>query len=449
MSSLLDRCVMFGTAIALCIGPGLSAQQKPAARAQGKAAAQRGTDPDDAPALRSAIDLALDRARPALLRHLQQATTDSITGPGLLALLLLAAIHDGVAADDPGLQAGLAALAKGKPNDTYSLALRLLVLDAWPDFPKRTELAKVDTAQLLRHQDSSGSFGYGHGGGWDLSNTQYAALGLRAARSLGATVPKAVFERLGRHVIAQQGNYGGFGYASAGAKDSGYASMTAAGIAVLAICRQALDQETPESVWSKHIARGWQWFVRTPECIGSLEQTWTYYFHYGLERAAILCDVEKVGGKDWYAHGAAMLVDAQGPGGGWQDGRVAGFGGPRAKGPDPGEPVATAFAVLFLRRKFQKHAGPVTPTLVSLAALGPHSKDELVSLCAEQLVARGREALPEVLRALRSDVLPQRRAAAAALAKLAGETFGYEASRDEAGNRDALRRAELWYLRNR
>jgi hypothetical protein len=445
----IDRMAMFCLALALCAGLGLPAQQKAAGRASGKPAAPRGTDPEDAAALRTAIDHALDQARPALLRHLRQEVEHPTMGAGLLALLTLAAIHDGVAADDPLLVAALGALAKATPNDTYSLALRLLVLDAWADFPNRSALAKADTAHLLRHQADAGSFGYGHGGGWDLSNTQYAALGLRAARSLGVAVPKGVFERLGKHVITQQGNYGGFGYASAGAKDGGYGSMTAAGIAVLAICRQALDQEAPESVWSKHIARGWQWFARTPECIGSLEQTWTYYFHYGLERAAILCDVEKVGAKDWYAHGAAMLVDAQGPGGGWQDGRVGGFGGPKAKGLDPGEPVATAFAVLFLRRKFQKHAGPVTPTVVPLAVIGPHSKAELVALCGEQLAARGREALPEVLRALRSAIEPQRRAAAAALQKLAGQTFGFDPARDEEANQAALRAAELWYLRSR
>lgn len=452
MSFPLARPFLLLVCLAWVGNVGLRGQRPPAGRAgAGRPPAAVRTDPNDAAKLRAAIDHALDQARPALLQHLGDAAADRGRNPGLLALLTLAAIHDGVAADNPVLQAALAGLANAEPSDTYSLALRLLVLEQWPDVPRRMELAKADAARLLRHQASSGSFGYGGGNGWDLSNTQYAALGLRAARALGVAVPKGVFERLGKHVILQQGTYGGFGYSQNGGADSsyGYASMTAAGIAVLAICRQALEQEQPESVWNKHIARGWQWFARHAASIGSLDEIWTYYFHYGLERAAILCDVEKVGDVDWYAHGAAMLVDAQRAGGGWHDLGYGGAGGGRSDRVDRGEPVSTAFAVLFLRRKFQKHAGPVTPTRVPLAAIGPHSKPEQVALCSEQLVARGREALPEVLRALRSEIEPQRRAALWALQQLAGQTFGIDAGRGEDANREGLRAAELWYLRTR
>ena len=62
---------------------------------------------------------------------------------------------------------------------------------------------------------------------------------------------------------------------------------------------------------------------------------------------------------------------------------------------------------------------------------------------------RGKAAMPEVLAALRSEVGPQRRAAAAALATIAGESFGYDPAKDAEQNRDAVRAAELWYLRNR
>jgi hypothetical protein len=61
------------------------------------------------------------------------------------------------------------------------------------------------------------------------------------------------------------------------------------------------------------------------------------YFLWSLERVGVIFGVEKIGGVDWYAHGADALVRAQGPDGSW---------GASGYGPEPG----TAFAVLFLTR---------------------------------------------------------------------------------------------------
>ena len=44
---------------------------------------------------------------------------------------------------------------------------------------------------------------------------------------------------------------------------------------------------------------------------------------------------------------------------------------------------------------------------------------------------------------------PQRQVAAKALAAITGEGFGYDPAADRAANRAAVRRAELWYLKNR
>jgi hypothetical protein len=57
--------------------------------------------------------------------------------------------------------------------------------------------------------------------------------------------------------------------------------------------------------------------------------------------------------------------------------------------------------------------------------------------------------MPDVVKGLRSEIQPQRQAAAKALQQLAGDAFGYEAARDAEANRDAIRRAELWFLRQR
>lgn len=397
--------------------------------------------------LHAAIDQALDKARPALLAHLRKANEQDVRA-GETALLALAAIHDGVDAGKEPLATAIVRLAKAECPETYDLALRLVVAEALPTFPDRGEVAKRDSRRLLTHRSSGGGFSYGREPmPWDLSNTQYAALGLRAAKVLGVDVPRTVWASLADRVGDQQGSYGGFGYGAAGGGgDTGYASMTAAGIAVLAICRQNLDGEKTLAGLDSRITRGWRWFDRNPKVVGSAQERWSFYFHYGLERAAILTDVEKVGGVDWYATGARMLIGLQERGGGWRS-MTDGYPGAQLDA-GRGDSVPTAFAILFLRRKFQK-LGAVTPHVVPLAGLGPASPDHQVEACTAELVRRGKTALLEVVQALRTDVAPRRRAAAAALKAIAGDTFGFDPARDEAANSDALRRIELWYLRNR
>lgn len=398
--------------------------------------------------LREVVNHALDAARPALLGHLR-AASDPSNRPGELALILLAAAHDGLDRTNTIFDKAVQALAKAEPDETYDLALRLMVMEVVASFPEREATAKTDAKELLKHRHKSGTFGYGQSpGGWDLSNTQYAALGLRSARALGVEIERSVWAKLAAQIGDEQDAYGGFNY---GRKQSGfdaYASMTAAGIAVLAICRQELASDGQGSkTLDGRIERGWKWFARHAEAIGAVKERWSFYFHYGLERAAILCDVEKVGDVDWYEKGARMLVDLQSPGGGWMSRHDGHPGGHLAEG--RGDLVPTAFAVLFLRRKFQKVAGPVTPHVVTLANVGPMSKPADVDACAAELVRRGKAVLPQVLNALRSEIEPQRRAAAAALVGIVGDHFGYDPGLDAAGNRDAVRRAELWYLKNR
>ena len=84
-----------------------------------------------------------------------------------------------------------------------------------------------------------------------------------------------------------------------------------------------------------------------------------------------------------------------------------------------------------------------------LVNIGPKSGQADVDECARQLAAQGIEAMRVVTRAMRSDVLPQRRVAAQALQAIAGEQFGFDPDKGRDDNRAAVRRAELWYLKNR
>lgn len=388
------------------------------------------------------VRAALERARPALVSHLEG------TQPaGELLLATYAALHDGVKSTHPVLAAALDRVAKARLETTYELALRLMILAADAEFPKRDELARKDLAELLQHQ-SGGVFGYtSNGGGGDLSNTQYGVLGLRAAAAMGRTIPERTWQRIEAAISGWQNKDGGWGYSGRG--QASYASMTAAGIAVLQVCRAALGERSEgDARRLQRIDAGWNWFATNPRDIGNWNAHWCLYFHYGLERAAILSDLQLVGSVDWYAVGAEMLLRQQLDGGGWasaQEGLLA-----RAGAPGHGNAVSTAFAVLFLRRAFQKVPGPVTGMRApSLPMLGESSTPAEVRACGEELGTRGRQGLEPVLKALR-DRLPQRREAAhIALQAICGEDFGYDPGLDADANAVALRKADLWYLRNR
>jgi hypothetical protein len=401
--------------------------------------------------LEDRVQQTLAAARPALLAHLRAAASERATRPGELALVTLAAVHDGI--DEAQLRDALKALAAATPDQTYDLALRLMVAEACPALPRREELAAQDARVLLLHRCPDGPFQYSvRPVAWDLSNTQYGILGLRAARALGINIEKRVWRQIVDEVGGQQDGFGGFGYTRFfGKGKNGNASMTAAGIAVLAICRQELGADSDVGRrCSQRIAAAWRWFAAHGAEIGSLKTEWSYYFHYGLERAAILCDVATIeGGVDWYANGATMLCDAQLPGGGWRS-LTDGFPGHHLDR-GRGDAVPTSFAVLFLRRKFLRDVTPITPRVVTLANLGPHSRPAEVAACTEALVQRGKAAMSDLVKGLRSEVLGQRQAAATALRQIAGEGFGYDPALapDSDSNRIALRRAELWYLKNR
>src|SRR5690606_33606425 len=154
-------------------------------------------------------------------------------------------------------------------------------------------------ARLLRHQARDGIFGYGpQPGHGDLSNSQYAALGLRAALWLGLEVPRQVWDRLASGTLSHQQADGGFGYVR---RSAATLSMTTAGIAILELCRERLAAErVATGRLERSIAGGWRWLAAARRTIGDLRAVHAFYAHYGLERAAVLSRVERVGSVDWF-----------------------------------------------------------------------------------------------------------------------------------------------------
>ena len=384
------------------------------------------------------VDAALDLARPQLLELARTRLG------GELALICLALVHDKVPHDDETLASAVERLDATKLTGTYELSIRLMVMAAMPQYPDRDRAARRDLKRLLRNQTPYGGFGYqATGSNWDLSNTQYGALGMRAAVALGCEIKQTPWKRLRRAAARSQRSDGGFSYRTTGGGST--PPMTVAGIAVLEICGQHLSTRGVATKLGARLKKGWAWMEAHVAAIGGPEYGHPYYFHYGLERAAILSGISTVAGTDWYAAGAERLLRDQGKDGTWNPAHMR-LPAARA-GRIPVNAVATSFAVLFLRRQFQRRLTPVTQGGGFLTrGLPDDATDEQIARAVELDVGRGLRAVPDLLKALRSSILSRRKAAALSLAKISGKDFGFHPYREPSESVEAVKAAERWWL---
>lgn len=183
----------------------------------------------------------------------------------------------------------------------------------------------------------------------DNSNSQYAALGLRACLEAGCDIEARVLQSARRWWVGSQNSDGGWGYngdGSQGGEDNetgvsntSYGSMTVGAVGALCIFDHYLgiNYKTDSSV-----QRGLEWIVKNYDVTANpRKKNFAYlYYLYGLERVGMLYGTEQFGPHEWYPDGANHLLKTQNPFGFW----------------DPGDRlpsqanVNTCFAVLFLRR---------------------------------------------------------------------------------------------------
>jgi hypothetical protein len=183
----------------------------------------------------------------------------------------------------------------------------------------------------------------------DNSNSQYAALGLRACHDSGIVFPGEVIQKAAKWWHDSQ-NGDSPGAPQKGARvatgpvtaeprgwnykeheGASYGSMTAGAVGALVICDYILGTD-----WKRDnaVQSGIAWLrdnfaVKDNPKHGN---KWHYYYLYGLERAGMLYGTEKFGDKDWYFEGAKYLLDSQDKEGSWGSGND------------------TCFAILFLRK---------------------------------------------------------------------------------------------------
>jgi hypothetical protein len=193
---------------------------------------------------------------------------------------------------------------------------------------------------------------------WDNSNTQFAVLALWVAQRHGIAIDKSIDLAEKKHFRPLQmgpgadpeGNYvdldGSWYYDQADPRgwrnSSRWPSMTCAGLLALAAAHGVTKDPTEKKqkpLDDDAIKRGLDVLAREIDRPGESRPV-DLYFLWSLERVAVLFELAKIGGKDWYAWGRKILLPAQDPDGSWKQSAYYGS-----------NPLLnTCFALLFLKQ---------------------------------------------------------------------------------------------------
>jgi hypothetical protein len=178
------------------------------------------------------------------------------------------------------------------------------------------------------------------GGISDNSNTQFALLGLWAARRHDVPVEHSL-QLSKQRFTGSQNNDGGWGYLM------GIPStppMTCVGLLGLAMGHGAFFDGNRAKLEDPAIRDGLRALgqaIGTPSADPNVKPPIeNLYFLWSVERVAVLYDLKTIGGKDWYGWGAQTLLPNQHADGHWFSRRFHGSS----------EQVDTCFALLFLKR---------------------------------------------------------------------------------------------------
>lgn len=329
-------------------------------------------------------------------------------------LAVMALLAAGVPREDPAIAKAVEYILDHDGRDTYTQGLTLMALDmyaapSWErsalekmsaverkqyKFPRMLgmrERARMeeDLAQLLKSWGQGyWSYGMKSGPDGDISNTQFALLGLKAASRCGLDVPIAVYEKTLQVFLSTQSRLGpkaiyplasgdrgkgeeyfieysafarGWSYwhGNYGASENEVTgSRTNIGIACIALCRdEILRRGSPESLDALKtkndaiqaaLLDGLAWLNKNysveknpgteefhKKAPWPVNGAWFYYYLYAIERTGAFLHTRWIGRHDWYREGAEALLKKQRKDGAWLELNPL---------------VDTAFALLFLRK---------------------------------------------------------------------------------------------------
>jgi hypothetical protein len=182
----------------------------------------------------------------------------------------------------------------------------------------------------------------------DNSNSQYAALGLRACLDANIDVDVTVLDRARKWWVRSQNSDGGWGYNGNGDMGGGgnengvsndsYGSMTVGAVGALCIYDYFLGIQYKND---GNVLKGLEWIAKNFDVTKNPKKTnFAYlYYLYGLERVGMLYGTDRIGPHEWYPVGANHLLAIQKDGIWVTDDRIG-----------RGSHVETCFAILFLRK---------------------------------------------------------------------------------------------------
>jgi len=312
------------------------------------------------------IDSAVEKGAQFLLKDKLKAVMHPIEKEeyALDELVLYTLVIAGNAEDD-ATKALLAKVLSAPLKRTYGVALQALALE---EIDKKKHLGRlVECAQfLVDNQAKSGQWGYGRPGKdtatgsgsgkvikrrepgpetGDNSNSQYAALALRACIQAGITIPADTLTLAAKAWERNQNADGGWGYNTEGSvNDDSYGAMTAGAVASLCILRSYTkgDPKKDEGIKKGIAWMDQHWSVsENPKFIKPV--LFRYYWLYGIERAGMLFGGDLIGKHKWYAEGVEYLLKEQKGDGSW-------VGGEKDEASIGGAVADTCFAILFLRK---------------------------------------------------------------------------------------------------
>ncbi|MDY3562600.1 DUF4159 domain-containing protein [Gemmata sp. JC673] len=381
-------------ALALCAGVGLVPAPPVAAQ---PAPAPGGGDGELVNKVKDAIDRGV-----AYLRKNQakdgsweggfflKTLADMDGGPTALAVLAL--LNSGVPVDDPAVKGGIEYLRKRTPRKTYAVALQTMALSE----AQLLSRDKKDQSKLNANAEWLARIAIRTGGklqGWsypsrpesavgdipDNSNTQYALLGLYAAKVAGVKIEDSLWKEIQDFYTRtqkpdQSNQKAGFWVYSSLDQNKPSFTMSVGGACGLIIANLGLDkseqQLNPDTgvaarcgAYSDNdaLAKGMNYIGTN----FAFDQGMSYFYnYYGIERLGRLSGQRFIGRMDWYREGCVRLLRLQQPDGAFvYTSNTSGLDKPYPV-------VTTAFALLYLSKGR-------TPVLVSKFAWGNFVRGEV------------------------------------------------------------------------
>lgn len=332
------------------------------------------------------VDAAVEKGGDYLMSQVSgglKIVNHSYHGPyGIEELVLYTVLHAGVDTQSDTFKKLVDAVLAKKFRTTYEVSLRAMALQALDPVTYRVPLATC--AQfLVDSQCKNGQWGYwpdfelppvavtksreeksgsstkarrrvtirrtrnGSNAG-DNSNSQYAALGLRACMEADVVIPRETFVLGLSWWEKAHGKEGGWGYDINGNRAGDeYGTMTAGAVGASVIFRHYLKLDFKKD---PKICAGIRWMDENFSVEGTpkyhASPLYQFYWLYALERVGMLYETENLGKHEWYPEGAEWLLSHQKEDGSWhqpvgQAGKMTNVWGPVGD---------SCFAILFLRR---------------------------------------------------------------------------------------------------